>query len=406
MPALEVLLKGVFEKERFLSLIRHFIVLEPDGVTVDKKIAAYHQFHAVNKAVECTVRAASPKGDRLVGVVWHTQGSGKSLTMAFSAGRIIRHPAMGNPPLVVLTDRNDLDEQLFGVLQAAGDLLRQTPVQAEDRRHLRELLRVASGGVISRRSRSSCLRKERHASLLSERRNIVVIADEVTAASVTYSTTSPGISATPSRTPRSSVSRERPSRPPTKAHAGLPICHPIHSYDSRGRDSKPIASRRSAASSRKDALPARGGGQLVHRRPEASDQLVYCRAGGLLQRNGWETFEGPAGWIHGDAHGFEGGDAEERLGVVGPENDATGGHLAHELDPDETELVLVQCPIGQLMGHPSDRLNAYTTEFVSWCQGIGGAGVDEEVRLVGGVGPRHGSQRHRDVNESHRPIQA
>ncbi len=179
LPALEVLLRGVFEKERFLSLIRDFIVFEPDGTTLTKKLAGYHQFHAVNKAVDCTVRAASPRGDRRVGVVWHKQGSGKSLTMAFYAGRIIRHPAMGNPTLVVLTDRNDLDDQLFGMFQAARDLLRQTPVQAEDRRHLRELLRVASGGIVFTTIQKFMpeARGDTHP-LLSDRRNIVVIADE------------------------------------------------------------------------------------------------------------------------------------------------------------------------------------------------------------------------------------
>lgn len=107
---LEVLLQGVFDKRRFLDLLRHFIVFEDTGSAVVKKMAGYHQFHAVNKAVACTMQAASPKGDRRVGVVWHTQGSGKSLTMAFYAGKIIQLPAMQNPTVVVLTDRNDLDD--------------------------------------------------------------------------------------------------------------------------------------------------------------------------------------------------------------------------------------------------------------------------------------------------------
>ena len=106
---LEVLIKGIFEKHRFLDLLRHFIVFEVDGADITKKMAGYHQFHAVNKAIACTVQAASPEGDQRVGVVWHTQGSGKSLTMAFYAGKIIQHPAMENPTLVVLTDRNDLE---------------------------------------------------------------------------------------------------------------------------------------------------------------------------------------------------------------------------------------------------------------------------------------------------------
>jgi type I restriction enzyme R subunit len=177
---LEVLIKGIFDKRRFLDLIRHFVVFEDDGKgTVLKKVAGYHQFHAVNRAVESTVRAASPTGDKRSGVVWHTQGSGKSLTMAFFAGRIILEPAMENPTLVVLTDRNDLDDQLFGTFSRCHELLRQAPVQAEGRDHLRELLRRASGGVVF-----TTIQKffpdekgDRHP-LLSDRRNIVVIADE------------------------------------------------------------------------------------------------------------------------------------------------------------------------------------------------------------------------------------
>ena len=142
---LEVLLQGVFEKRRFLDLMRHFIVFEDTGSAVLKKMAGYHQFHAVNKAVACTLQAAPPKGDRRVGVVWHTQGSGKSLTMAYYAGKIIQHPAMQNPTIVVLTDRNDLDDQLFGTFAGCHELLRQSPVQAESRDHLQQLLQVSLG---------------------------------------------------------------------------------------------------------------------------------------------------------------------------------------------------------------------------------------------------------------------
>ncbi len=119
-PELEVLLKGVFARERFLDLLRHFVVFEDDGKAIIKKLAGYHQYHAVNKAVGATAQAASPEGDKRVGVIWHTQGSGKSLTMAFYAGKIIAHPAMANPTLVVLTDRNDLDDQLFGTFYGPG----------------------------------------------------------------------------------------------------------------------------------------------------------------------------------------------------------------------------------------------------------------------------------------------
>lgn len=177
-PELEVLLKGVFDKRRLLDLVRNFVVFEVDGAKVTKKLGGYHQFHAVNKAVNCTVAAASPAGDKRVGVVWHTQGSGKSLTMTFYAGKVVRHPAMGNPTLVVLTDRNDLDDQLFGTFSACQDLLRQKPVQAEDRSHLRELLKVASGGVVFTTIQKFAPPKGERFPLLSDRRNIVVVADE------------------------------------------------------------------------------------------------------------------------------------------------------------------------------------------------------------------------------------
>ncbi|MCL4692077.1 MAG: type I restriction endonuclease subunit R, partial [Candidatus Hydrogenedentes bacterium] len=170
---LEVLIKGIFEKRRFLDFVLNFITFEDDGKTIAKKAAAYHQYWAVNKAVGCTVEASSPEGDRRIGVVWHTQGSGKSLSMAFYGGKIIKHPAMENPTLVVITDRNDLDDQLFGTFSTNSELLRQKPVQAESRDHLKELLRVASGGVVF-----TTLQKFEGGEALSERRNIVVIADE------------------------------------------------------------------------------------------------------------------------------------------------------------------------------------------------------------------------------------
>ncbi len=197
---LEVLLKGVFERRRFLELLRDFVVFEDEGGgRLAKKMAGYHQFHAVRVAVAETLRAAAlaegvedqrgryeagqqhggEPGDRRIGVVWHTQGSGKSLTMAFYAGRIVREPAMGNPTVVVLTDRNDLDDQLFGTFSRCQDLLRQPPVQAASRAHLRELLSVESGGVVFTTIQKFLPdeKGDRHP-VLSERRNIVVIADE------------------------------------------------------------------------------------------------------------------------------------------------------------------------------------------------------------------------------------
>ena len=126
-PELETVLKGVFDRRRFLDIIKDFIVFGDTASDVVKILAGYHQFHAVRRAVACTLAATTPDGDRKVGVIWHTQGSGKSLLMAFYAGQIIKHPAMENPTLVVLTDRNDLDDQLFGTFSMCKDLLRQTP---------------------------------------------------------------------------------------------------------------------------------------------------------------------------------------------------------------------------------------------------------------------------------------
>lgn len=176
---LEILIKGIFNKHRFLDLLKHFIVFEVDGSSIIKKMAGYHQFHAVNKAIQSTVAATSLQGDKRVGVVWHTQGSGKSLTMAFYAGKIIQNPDMANPTLVVITDRNDLDEQLFGTFASCSDLLRQTPTQAEIREDLQELLKVASGGVVfTTLQKFQPQQGEEKYPLLSQRRNIIVIADE------------------------------------------------------------------------------------------------------------------------------------------------------------------------------------------------------------------------------------
>ena len=176
---LETLIKGVFDRERFLDLIRHFIVFEDLDGEIVKKIAAYHQFYATQRAIERVVAASQPNGKKQGGVVWHTQGAGKSLTMAFFAGKLILHPQMRNPTIVVITDRNDLDNQLFGTFSRCHEILRQAPKQAESREHLRKLLSVASGGVIF-----STIQKffpdekgDKHP-CLTERDNIVVIADE------------------------------------------------------------------------------------------------------------------------------------------------------------------------------------------------------------------------------------
>ena len=201
LPELRVMLDGTCAPGRFLSLLRDFIAFDDDGGALTKKMAGYHQFHAIETAVAETLRAAKLRrsreirgtggchesgrrpggavGDRRIGVVWHTQGAGKSLTMAFYAGRIIREPAMANPTVVVLTDRNDLDDQLFGTFSRCRDLLRQPPTQAGSRADLRAKLAVESGGVVF-----TTIQKffpgekgDRHP-LLSGRRNVVVIADE------------------------------------------------------------------------------------------------------------------------------------------------------------------------------------------------------------------------------------
>ena len=200
MTELQVMLEGVFEPGRFLALIRDFIVFEDDGSgALVKKMAGYHQFHAVRVAVDETLRAAELQrgrvaedggryesggtggkpGDRRIGVVWHTQGSGKSLTMAFYTGAIIREPAMENPTVVVLTDRNDLDDQLFGTFSRCEDLLRQPPVQAESRADLRNKLSVNVAGVVFTTIQKFFPEEkgDTHPTL-SGRRNVVVIADE------------------------------------------------------------------------------------------------------------------------------------------------------------------------------------------------------------------------------------
>lgn len=173
-PELSTLIEGVFEHRRLLDLLCHFTVFGETGSGLAKIIAGYHQFHAVRHAVNSTVTASSPEGNQRVGVIWHTQGSGKSLLMAFYAGQLVKHPAMANPTLVVLTDRNDLDDQLFSTFSMCRDLIRQTPVQAESREDLQKVLSRASGGVIF----TTLQKFGEIAEPLTTRRNVVVIADE------------------------------------------------------------------------------------------------------------------------------------------------------------------------------------------------------------------------------------
>lgn len=197
-PEMATLVEGVFEKGRFLELVRHFTVFGETGSGLIKIIAGYHQFHAVKKAVISTLRASRSsmtgenpelyglpsvknqhQGDHKAGVIWHTQGSGKSLLMAFYAGLLVVDPGMANPTLVVLTDRNDLDDQLFATFSMCKDLIRQTPIQANDRDHLRTLLNRASGGVIfTTLQKFSPATDETEFPALTTRSNVVVIADE------------------------------------------------------------------------------------------------------------------------------------------------------------------------------------------------------------------------------------
>jgi type I restriction enzyme, R subunit len=208
-PELSVLIEGIFDRRRLLDLLRDFTVFGEMGSGVAKIIAGYHQFHAVRRAVDSTLRALAlntrpqsgssypggfreepaayglpdvkdyPKGDKRIGVIWHTQGSGKSLLMAFYAGQLVRHPAMENPTIIVITDRNDLDDQLFNTFSMCRDLIRQTPIQADSRDDLRSALSRASGGVIfTTIQKFSPATGEASYPMLSDRRNIVVIADE------------------------------------------------------------------------------------------------------------------------------------------------------------------------------------------------------------------------------------
>lgn len=187
VPQLETLVKGMLKPETLLDLIRNFIVFEKSKredrktgiirIETEKKLAAYHQYHAVNEALKSTLQAASETGDCKGGVVWHTQGSGKSLSMVFFTGKLVVR--LDNPTVVVITDRNDLDEQLFGTFAASKQLLRQEPVQANNREHLKELLKVASGGIVF-----TTIQKfmpdfgDSEYEELSDRKNIVVVADE------------------------------------------------------------------------------------------------------------------------------------------------------------------------------------------------------------------------------------
>ena len=178
-PALEVLIKGVFEPARFLDLVRNFVVFSDESAGLVKRVAKYHQFWAVNAAVDSTIEAAGPSGDRRGGVVWHTQGSGKSIEMLLYASKIMRSTAMGNPTLVFITDRNDLDDQLFGEVFAPARVLPESPKRADSRAEVRQLLNRTSGGIIFTTIQKFApeTRGDTHP-VLTRRRNVVVVADE------------------------------------------------------------------------------------------------------------------------------------------------------------------------------------------------------------------------------------
>lgn len=197
IPQLEVLIKGMFQRDRFLDIIRHFVLFQSDGKDTIKILAGYHQYHAVNKAVESTERATQESGDRRIGVVWHTQGSGKSLSMVFYAGKLVISEELENPTIVIITDRNDLDDQLYGTFLKSKDILRSTPVQATDRAHLRDLLNNrTSGGIIfttihkfapfANESKEEIeldmvaedSAEYRTSMVLTDRKNVIVMADE------------------------------------------------------------------------------------------------------------------------------------------------------------------------------------------------------------------------------------
>lgn len=189
LPAIEVLVRGIFDQRRFLDILRNFVVFSEETVTdkntgqkikaLIKRVTKYHQYWAVNAAVESTIKASSVDGDRRGGVVWHTQGSGKSFEMVFYAAKIMRDPRMENPTLVFITDRNDLDDQLFGEVFAPAEILPEKPVQADTRAGLRQILRRASGGIVF-----TTLQKFRPGEdgdinlVLTDRRNVIVVADE------------------------------------------------------------------------------------------------------------------------------------------------------------------------------------------------------------------------------------
>ena len=177
-PELEIMIKGMFDKSRLLDLIQNFILFETNGGKIIKKMAMYHQYYGVNRAINETVRATAEEGDRKIGVIWHTQGSGKSLSMVFFTAKIIKHPALENPTVLVLTDRNDLDNQIYKDNFCKAEDLIPYPKQAESIEDLKQKLNIPAGGIVFTTIQKFQTKNGEEYPLLSERRNIVVIADE------------------------------------------------------------------------------------------------------------------------------------------------------------------------------------------------------------------------------------
>lgn len=178
---LEGLITGIMTPKDLLDYVQNFVVYEKDSKNrVIKKIGAYHQFYGVNEAVDCTLHATAKNGDRKVGVFWHTQGSGKSLSMLFYAGKVLSRAELKNPTLVIVTDRNDLDGQLHATFCGGKDLLKQTPIQADGRDELRQALasRSAGGVIFTTIQKFGLLDGELAHPVLNERENIIVITDE------------------------------------------------------------------------------------------------------------------------------------------------------------------------------------------------------------------------------------
>jgi len=179
IPQLEVLIKGMFDKKRLLDIIKQFILFQKNDNEYTKILAGYHQYHAVNIAVDSTYAATSDEGDRRIGVIWHTQGSGKSLSMVFYAAKLVISRELSNPTVIVITDRNDLDDQLYMTFSKSSDLLRSIPVQADSREHLKSLLEGrTSGGIIFTTVQKFTAGTDDSSNVLTNRKNVVVIVDE------------------------------------------------------------------------------------------------------------------------------------------------------------------------------------------------------------------------------------